>query len=432
MNGGLKMNLDPSTTKYLIRAKIVADGIVEKPDVVGAIFGQTEGLIGDELDLRDLQKSGRVGRIEVEMTSHKGKSEGEITMPSSLDQVETAILASGLETIERVGPCNAKISTITVEDVRASKKNKIIERAKELLLKMMEASKSSSIDLTETVRQAVQTEEIISFGDNKCPAGPNVENSDDIIIVEGRSDILNLLKHGIKNAIAVEGTNIPRTIQDLTKERVVTAFLDGDRGGDLILRELLQVAEVDFIARAPKGLEVEELTQKQLTKALRNKIPTDQYVEMYGLTDVYKTISESHAKEDKMIEKMHEKAASKKRGLPITPKDRPKDHKDRRDLKLSPEHTRYREVLNSLSGSQKAKLLNTRGDVIREVAVRDLADALKKAPRDATAVVFDGIITQRLLDSLAGTSIKSIIGVKLGNISKQPSSIEVVPKMMLE
>lgn len=427
------MNLDPSTTKYLIRAKIVADGIVEKPDVVGAIFGQTEGLIGDELDLRDLQKSGRVGRIEVEMTSHKGKSEGEITMPSSLDQVETAILASGLETIERVGPCNAKISTVSVEDVRASKKNRIIERAKELLLQMMETSKSSSVDLTETVRQAVQTEEIVSFGPTKVPAGPNVESSDAIIIVEGRSDILNLLKHGIKNAIAVEGTNIPKTIQDLSRERVVTAFLDGDRGGDLILRELLQVAEVDFIARAPKGLEVEELTQKQMTKSLRNKIPTEQYVDMYGLTDVYKPPPDSQIRDDKSDRALEKAALSRKRGLPPPPmRDRQKDSKDRKDLKLSPEHTKYKEVLNSLSGSQKAKLLNMKGDVIKEAAVRDLADALKKAPREATSVVFDGIITQRLLDSLTGTSIKTIVGVKVGNISKQPAAIEVIPKTMLE
>ena len=90
------MNIDPSTTKYLIKASIVADGIVEKPDVVGAIFGQTEGLLGNELDLRDMQKSGRIGRIEVEIGHNKGKSEGEIMIPSSLDQVETVILAAAL------------------------------------------------------------------------------------------------------------------------------------------------------------------------------------------------------------------------------------------------------------------------------------------------------------------------------------------------
>jgi hypothetical protein len=134
---------------------------------------------------------------------------------------------------------------------------------------------------------------------------------------------------------------------------------------------------------------------------------------------------------------MHDKGYKKRDRAPPQPvqqpiKDRPKDFKDQKDLKLSPEFMKYREVLNALSGSQKAKLLNSRGDVVREVAVRDLADALKKAPKEATSVVFDGIITQRLLDNLTGTAIKVIVGVKLGNITKQPAAVEVIPKTMLE
>ena len=277
------MNIDPSTTKYLIKAKLNADGIVEKPDVVGAIFGQTEGLLGDELDLRDLQKSGRIGRIEVDVHSKQGKSEGEILIPSSLDQVETVILASALETIDRVGPCKAKIGIESIEDVRVTKRDKIIVRAKELLTELIKQSKTTGADLTESVRQSVQVEEVIYFGKDRLPAGPNVNDSDAVIVVEGRSDVINLLKSGIKNAIAVEGTNIPKTISELSKERVVTAFVDGDRGGELILRELFQVAEVDFVARAPRAHEVEELTQKQIMKCLRNKIPAEQYIEMFGL-----------------------------------------------------------------------------------------------------------------------------------------------------
>ena len=246
------MNIDPSTTKYLVKARLNADGIVEKPDVVGAIFGQTEGLLGDELDLRDLQKSGRIGRIEVDVHSKQGKSEGEILIPSSLDQVETVILASALETIDRVGPCKAKITVESIEDVRVVKRAKIIDRARELLTELIKQSKTSGVDLTESVRQSVQVEEIIYYGKDRLPAGPNVTDSDAIIVVEGRNDVLNLLKSGIKNAIAVEGTNVPKTISELSKERVITAFVDGDRGGELILRELFQVAEVDFVARAPK------------------------------------------------------------------------------------------------------------------------------------------------------------------------------------
>ncbi len=256
------MNIDPSTTKYLIQARLEAEGIVEKPDVVGAVFGQTEGLLGEELDLRDLQKSGRIGRIEVDVQSKKGRSEGTILIPSSLDQVETSILAAALETIDRVGPCKATIKVDKVEDTRVTKRNKIIERARSLLSSMVEESKTSGSDLLDEVRQSVQVSEIVSFGAERLPAGPNVADSDAIIIVEGRQDVLNLLRSGIKNAIAVEGTNVPKTIQELSKERALTAFVDGDRGGDLILKELLQVAEVDFIARAPRGKEVEELTAR--------------------------------------------------------------------------------------------------------------------------------------------------------------------------
>src|SRR4030042_256862 len=186
----MRMDIDPSTTKYLISARLSTDGIVEKPDIVGAIFGQTEGLLGDELDLRDLQKSGRIGRIEVEVASTKGKSEGTVYVPSSLDQVETAILASALETIDRVGPCKARISIDKIEDVRVSKRNKIVDRAKTLLNEMIKESRTSGVDLTESVRMSVQVEEIIHFGKERLPAGPNIESSDAIFVVEGRSDVL--------------------------------------------------------------------------------------------------------------------------------------------------------------------------------------------------------------------------------------------------
>lgn len=287
------MNIDPNATKYMIKAKITADGIVEKPDVVGAIFGQTEGLLGDDLDLRDLQKSGRIGRIEVEIVSKGGKSEGIIYMASSLDQVETVILASALETIDRVGPCKASIRVLGIEDVRVTKREKVVERAKELLNDLIVQSKGTSSDLTQSIRQSIQVEEITTYGKDRCPAGPAVKDSESIIIVEGRSDVLNLLRAGIKNAIAVEGTNIPKTVQDLSREKVATAFTDGDRGGELILRELFQTSEIDFVARAPRAHEVEELTSKQIVKCLRNKVPGDQYMEMNGLSYEEKDLDET-------------------------------------------------------------------------------------------------------------------------------------------
>jgi DNA primase len=428
-----RMNIDPSTTKYLIRASIVAEGIVEKPDVVGAIFGQTEGLLGNELDLRDMQKSGRIGRIEVEIGQNKGKSEGEITIPSSLDQVETVILASALETIDRVGPCRANIQITRVEDVRLAKKKKIVERAKSLLSTLMAESNSSGESLTASVRQSVQVEEVIHYGKDKCPAGPNIPTSDAIIVVEGRSDVLNLLKHGIKNAIAVEGTNIPRTIQDLSKERVVTAFVDGDRGGELILRELLQVAEIDFVARAPQTREVEDLTQKQIMKGLRNKIPAEQYVEMYGLEGIELPLATTKngektaaaAQPARGRNDKPQRSPAKRTGTVTAPQTKEPGKKTKT---LSEKQLKYKNILDSLKGSSKAQMLNQMDSVVSETPVRNLAESLKNTTNNVKTLVFDGIITQRLVDIATEKGVSTIVGSKLGNVSKQVTSVKILTK----
>ncbi|WP_400207268.1 DNA primase DnaG [Candidatus Methanomassiliicoccus intestinalis] len=460
------MNIDPSTTKYLIKARLQADGIVEKPDVVGAIFGQTEGLLGDELDLHDLQKSGRMGRIEVEVISKQGKSDGEVLIPSSLDQVETVILASALETIDRVGPCKAKITILGIEDVRVIKRAKIIERAKELLAELIKQSKTTGIDLTESVRQSVQLEELVHYGKEHLPAGPNVTDSDAVIVVEGRNDVLNLLRSGIKNTIAVEGTNVPKTVMDLSRERIITAFVDGDRGGDLILRELFQVAEVDFVARAPRGMEVEELTQKQIMKCLRNKIPGEQYMEMYNMVP---DAAPALIKEEEVVaivEKPEQHiVVEKPEAAPERPEKRQREpresraHREPRERKkkekepvveaveepavdpfaeideekeaasgLSEAQLKYKEMINSLATTSKANILGADGEVIREVSVRELVNTLKGGVDGVGSVVFDGIITQRIVDIAAGMGIATIVGTKLGNIAKQPENVEIWTK----
>ena len=434
--------------KYLISARLEADGIVEKPDVVGAIFGQTEGLLGEELDLRDLQKSGRIGRIEVEVDARKGRSAGMVFIPSSLDQVETSIMAAALETIDRVGPCKAQIRVEKVEDVRITKRNKIVERAKALLNTMMEGSKATGVDLLDEVRASVQVSEIVSFGPERLPAGPNVTDSDAILVVEGRQDVLNLLKSGIKNAIAVEGTNVPKSVQDLSKEKVVTAFLDGDRGGDLILKELLQTSEVDFVARAPRGREVEEMTQKQIMKSLRNKIPAEQYVEMYGLGAAYKP-SEKEAPPGPFDEEEPPRPVAPvptPRGPSGPPEPaqpvrapparmepriepRPEPRAEPRPAKIvAPHMERYRDLLLQLGGTSRAKIIGADDNVAAEVPVRELVETLKSNGKGAKAIVFDGIITQRILDIASEMGMKSVVGTKMGTVQKQPAGIDVLTR----
>ncbi|QZY00104.1 DNA primase DnaG [Halobaculum rubrum] len=259
------------SAKYLIHARITADGVVERSDVVGAVFGQTEGLLGDELDLRDLQQSSKIGRIDVQIDSQNGQSFGEITIASGLDKVETSILAASLEAITRVGPCEARVEVADIEDMRSAKRREVVERAKELLTSSFDESVMDSTEILSEVREANRVERIDEY--RGLPAGPRVHDSDAIVVVEGRADVLTLLKYGIKNGVAVEGTNVPDAVADLTAERTVTAFLDGDRGGELILKELAQVGDVDYAAFAPEGRSVEDLSRHELMAALREKAP---------------------------------------------------------------------------------------------------------------------------------------------------------------
>jgi DNA primase len=242
--------------------------------VIGAIFGQTEGLLGQDLDLRELQRSGRIGRIEVDLKTGKGKTKGKISIPSSLDGSETSLIAAAIETIERIGPCESQIKLVAVKDIRAVKRDYVINRAKKILSKLLDEELPSTTELTEKIKESVRTSEITEY--EGLPCGIDVLNSDEIIIVEGRADVLNLLKNGIKNAIAIGGTKITEPIFNLTKEKTTTIFLDGDRGGDLILKEMLQLTNIDYVARAPEGKEVEELTKKEIFKALRDRVVIEQ------------------------------------------------------------------------------------------------------------------------------------------------------------
>ncbi len=264
------------SAKYLIHADIRASGVVERSDVVGAIFGQTEGLLGEDLDLRDLQESSKVGRIDVEIDAEGGRSFGTVTIASGLDKVETAVLAAGLETIDRVGPCQAEFEVTELEDAREAKRREVVERATELLVDFEDSSLSSD-ELIEAVRQNVRVADVTEY--EGLPAGPRVVDSDAIIVVEGRADVLTLLQYGIKNAVAVEGTDVPAAVAELTHDRTVTAFLDGDRGGDLILKELAQVGAVDYVAFAPEDRSVEDLSRRDVLSALRKKVPYDQLAE---------------------------------------------------------------------------------------------------------------------------------------------------------
>lgn len=427
---------DFGTTKYVIHAEFEANGIVERPDVVGAIFGQTEGLLGDDLDLRELQKTGRIGRIKVDVHTRAGKSYGTITIPSSLDRVETAILAAALETIDRIGPSEARIRVIRIEDVRATKRKYIIERAKEILETLMEEEIPETQEITEEVKKEVRAKELIEYGPEKLPAGPHVPFSDSIIVVEGRADVLNLLKHGIKNAIAVEGTSVPETIIKLSKERIVTAFTDGDRGGELILKELLQVADIDYVARAPEGKEVEELTKKEIIKSLRSKVPAEQVInELFAkgksFYELVKEREQQKASQPQHVEPKIEKAVEPQketiRETKVEARPPAREEKFVKPIQppKAPELDEFKEWIEKVKKDSTAILLDENKNVIAEIPVRDLLTSLNDKENVHT-IIFNGIITQRLIDIVSEEGIKYLIGARKSNVVRRPIDLKII------
>lgn len=427
------------TVKYVISANIEIGGLVEKPDVVGAVFGQTEGLLGDELDLRELQKNGRIGRIEVDIQVRGGKSVGRILLPSSLDMVETSILAAALETVDRVGPCDAQVRVEKIEDTRNTKRKTVVERAKSLLKTLLATEIPESREISQLVRQEVKTAEVSEYGPEKLPSGPNVASYDSIIIVEGRADVINLLKNDINNVIAVGGANVPKTLAALCREKEVTVFLDGDRGGDIIFKEISQVADIDYIARAPTGKEVEELTRKELIKCLRSKVPIEQ------VTDNSKPKQEAYQQRQEVPYQPRQEAYQPRqeqyrapeiqapsRPAEILPAPSPRvEESALQGIKAISTEVEPPQMLltslNELENTLRARIYDEQLALKYEVPVRDLIKTLT----DATpiyAVVLDGIITQRLVDLAENKGAKILLGVKLGNIFRRPEEMLISTK----
>lgn len=366
------------TVKYVIRAKFEVEGVVEKPDVIGAVFGQTEGLFGSELDLRELQKSGRIGRIEIELQSKQDKTTGSIVVPTSLDRVSTAIIAASVESINRVGPCEAKVALEKLEDIRDARRRVIIDRAKNILHEWNIISMPNTEEVFREVSETLRAPKVEKYGPDELPAGPAVENAKEVIIVEGRADVINLMRCGIENVVALEGAKVPETIIKLSKEKECTALLDGDRGGDLILKELLQVTDVKFIARAPPGKEVEELGSRDIFAALHNRVP---------------------------IEEIRGRKPKERRKI-IVPKQ-------------------IVEARKELEGTLEAVLFSEKMEQLERLPVSQLAEKLQQI-EGVDTIVFDGVITQRLVDLANDKNVKYLVAARVSDVVKQPLKVHLL------
>jgi len=367
-------------TKYLIRLKFEVEGVVERADVVGAIFGQTEGLFGPEFDLNELQKTWKIGRIEINLESKNDRTFGEVLIPTSTDFETTSLIAATVESVDRVGPCSAKFKLVSIEDVRAEKIKQIKERAKEIAREWSKRVMSESNKILKDISESMGKSKITAYGKEKLPAGPAVDKSDTIILVEGRADVLNLLRAGIENVIGIEGTGIPQSVIELSKNKKIIAFLDGDRGGDLILKELMQVARVDKVVRAPPGKEVEELTPLEIMECLSDVIqPPPMQV---------------------------------KKEIPAN---------------IGPELAeKVKELKPLLVNTLEAVILDDNFNVLIRVPVSELAKQLESEElKGAKYIIFDGIVSQRIVDLSEKKGIAVIIGHRIGEITRKPSSIVI-------
>jgi len=393
---------EKSSPKYLIEATFVVEGVVERHDVIGAIFGQTEGLFPKEFELRELQKSGKIGRIDITLKSEKDRTEGKISAPSSLDRPETAIIAAAMESVDRVGPCAANVSIVKISDVRVDKRDQIMKRAKELMRGWVVKESQDIERLLNEVSSADKKIQPVHYGRERLTATPDISKLKEIIVVEGRADVINLLKAGRTGVIALEGVKIPRTIINLVKRKEITAFLDGDRGGDLILKELLQVAKPAYVARAPWGKEVEDLEAEEIHAALEARVPISE------VEEPSETRKRTPAKKTPAKRAPARKRAPAKRAPRAPPVD------------LGP----VGGIAKELEGTLEAILLSPGWDEVGRVPVGDLVEELRKRDGVGT-VVFDGIVTGRLVDAAVEQSIGILVGERLGDGVRVPQKLTV-------
>jgi DNA primase len=378
---------DSGIVKYLVKLRFEVDGVVERADVIGAIFGQTEGLFGPEMNLNELQKSWKVGRIEINLESKNDKTRGEVIIPMSTDIGTAALIAAAVESVDKVGPCSARFSVGAIEDVRAVKRKQIVDRAKLIVRDWSSKTSSEGENLLKDVTESTKRAKVINYGLENLPAGPGVYSSEMVYLVEGRADVVLFLRAGIENVVALEGTSVPDSIIELGKKKRLIAVLDGDRGGDLIEKELAQVVRVEKVIRAPPGKEVEDLTPIDVINMLR-------------------------------AEKVEPRASSRRESAAEKPVARAAEEPE------EPVVAKTRELYTSLNGTLEAVLLDQSLQEIGRFPISELVQKME-GTSGAQFLIFDGIVTQRLVESAAKVGVKGIIGHRTGELNQVPDDVRI-------
>lgn len=413
---------DSAIVKYLVKLRFDVDGVVEKADLIGAIFGQTEGLFGPEMNLNELQKTWKVGRIEINLESKNDKTWGAILIPMSTDVSTAALIAAAVESVDKVGPCSARVILEGIEDVRASKRAQIADRAKDIMKEWSSRTSSEGENLLKDVQESTKRARVVNFGVENLPAGPGVYTADGVYIVEGRADVVLFLRAGIENVVAVEGTSIPQAVIDLSRKKRIIAVLDGDRGGDLIEKELAQVMKVEKVIRAPNGKEVEDLTPIEVHQMLRGEL--EGRPSSTGRQDR----SERYERRERPERReRYERPERAERAPRYERYERAPRAEEKAGPAVPPVPTpvvdKVKEVFPSINGTLEAMLLDEGLTEKGRMPISELVAKMDNA--GASYIVFDGIVTQRLIDAAGRASVKGIIGHRIGEIKNMPDGLSV-------
>jgi len=365
--------------KYHVKLSYDVDGLVERADIIGAIFGQTEGLLGPEMNLNELQRVSKVGRIEVIAKSTSNTTNGNAVIPMSTDIDTCALIAAGIESIDKVGPFDCKFTLDAIDDVRAAKKDDIVRRAKEIKQKWATKTVSEGETMLNDVHQG-DSGKLSTYGPSKLTCSSGVFDSKWIILVEGRADVINLLRAGYDNVVAIEGAKIDESIKELCAEKdTVVAFIDGDRSGGFILKELKSVVKLDYELQADTGVEVEELTPQRLDEILR------------PIADEIKN-GKPAPKLDNENDKSIAEVASK--------------------------------IFPNLNETLEATALDGDKNEIFKVPISEVVSKLS-SQSGIKYLLLDGIITKRLLDGAKNAGIECVIGHRVAKLTNSTDGMTI-------
>jgi DNA primase len=274
-------------------------------------------------------------------------------------------------------------------------------------------------ELMEEIKESVRALEIVEFGPEKLPAGPGINEGDEIIVVEGRADVITLLRNGFRNVIGLNGTSIPESVALLTKQKITTAFVDGDRGGVLIVKGLAAIGDVDFVARAPVGKEVEEITKKEINKCLRARIPLEQFMEenkelggpSNGAPRMQPQQSEQRPQERHTEMQQRPQERYDRFARQRLPPPRPEPRIERRPT-LPPEIAeQFKKMLEELVGTRGAYLLDESMNILGKVPVKELGPTLSNLTGVST-VIMDGVITTEVVAVAESSRVRQLVAME--------------------